>query len=116
MATGYIQRSAELEELDMEAGADHNWFPLQKWVGMALSIQWVRRKPGRTCFHNRTATSRSWASTWVHIMPILNGPSWPRVMVLCRKRLRQSRARGGTTNTFSPVADDFRKREILLVP
>ncbi len=36
MAKGYINRSAELEGVDIQGEQDHNWFLSQKWVGMAL--------------------------------------------------------------------------------
>ncbi|MES9886121.1 MAG: alpha-amylase, partial [Candidatus Sedimenticola sp. 6PFRAG1] len=36
MANRYIERSSELEQLDMAREQDHNWFLSQEWVGMAL--------------------------------------------------------------------------------
>ena len=36
MAEGYIDRSQELERVDIEREQDHNWFLSQKWVGVAL--------------------------------------------------------------------------------
>jgi amylosucrase len=36
MASGYIGRSAEHEQLDKERERDHTWFLSQQWVGMAL--------------------------------------------------------------------------------
>ncbi len=36
MASGYIERSAELERLDIGRELSHSWFLSQEWVGMAL--------------------------------------------------------------------------------
>ena len=36
MASQYIKRSAELEQLDIEREQNHNWFLSQEWAGMAL--------------------------------------------------------------------------------
>ena len=44
MAKGYIDRSPELERLDIQREQDHNWFLSQKWVGDGSLFQWICRQ------------------------------------------------------------------------
>ena len=114
MATGYIQRSAELEELDMERERDHNWFLSQKWVGMALYTNGFAENL-EDLLHNRIGYLQELGINMVHIMPILKCPVGQSDGGYAVSDFRQIDERVGTLNTFRQVADEFRKREILLV-
>ncbi len=61
MARRYIERSNDLEQLDMEREQNHNWFLSQEWVGMALYADgFAGDLPGLKA---RVPTCRSWEST-----------------------------------------------------
>lgn len=38
LAKNYLERPAELQEIDIAREEDHNWFLHQQWVGMALYL------------------------------------------------------------------------------
>jgi amylosucrase len=112
MASGYIERSAELERLDIGRELSHSWFLSQEWVGMAL-------------YSNGFADNLSDLSTkigylqelgvnMVHIMPILKCPAHKSDGGYAVSDFRQIDERLGSLEDFRRVAAEFRKNGILL--
>ncbi len=114
MARGYIQRSAELEQLDMNRESDHNWFLSQKWVGMALYTNGFADNL-EDLLHNRIGYLQELGINMVHIMPILKCPVGQSDGGYAVSDFRQIDERVGSLETFRQVAQEFRKRDILLV-
>ncbi len=73
MASGYIERSAELERVDMDRELDHNWFLSQRWVGMALYTNGFADNLAGLI--NKIGYFKELGINMVHIMPILKCPA-----------------------------------------
>lgn len=72
MARGYIDRSADLESLDMFREDDYNWFLSQKWVGMAVySNGFAENLPDLV---SKIGYFQELGVNMVHILPILMCP------------------------------------------
>ncbi|OUC16145.1 MAG: alpha-amylase [Alkalinema sp. CACIAM 70d] len=113
MAKGYIDRTPELEALDIQREQDHNWFLSQKWVGMALySNGFADNLPDLT---NKISYFQELGINMVHIMPILKCPVGQSDGGYAISDFRQIDDRVGSLEDVRQLAQDFRKREILLV-
>lgn len=113
MAKGYIDRAPELEALDIQREQDHNWFLSQKWVGMALySNGFADNLPDLT---NKISYFQELGINMVHIMPILKCPVGQSDGGYAISDFRQIDDRVGSLEDVRQLAQDFRKREILLV-
>ena len=113
MAKGYINRSAELEKVDIERERDHNWFLSQKWVGMALYSNGFADNLGDLV--NKAPYFMELGINMVHIMPILKCPIGKSDGGYAISDFRQIDERVGSLDDLALVAKDFRKRDILLV-
>lgn len=113
MAKGYINRSAELEKLDIERELDHNWFLSQKWVGMALYTNGFADNLADLI--TKTPYFQELGINMVHIMPILQCPAGKSDGGYAISDFRQIDARIGSLDDLRLVAKEFRKRDILLV-
>ncbi|AEG00682.1 alpha-amylase family glycosyl hydrolase [Methylomonas methanica] len=113
MAKGYINRSAELEKVDIERERDHNWFLSQKWVGMALYTNGFAENLADLT--NKTPYLMELGINMVHIMPILKCPIGKSDGGYAISDFRQIDERVGNLDDLALVAKDFRKRDILLV-
>jgi len=113
MAKGYIDRSAELEKVDIERERDHNWFLSQKWVGMALYSNGFADNLGDLV--NKAPYLMELGINMVHIMPILKCPIGKSDGGYAISDFRQIDERVGNLDDLALVAKDFRKRDILLV-
>lgn len=113
MAKGYINRSAELEKVDIERERDHNWFLSQKWVGMALYTNGFAENLADLT--NKTPYLMELGINMVHIMPILKCPIGKSDGGYAISDFRQIDERLGNLDDLALVAKDFRKRDILLV-
>ncbi|OIP71579.1 MAG: alpha-amylase [Oscillatoriales cyanobacterium CG2_30_44_21] len=113
MAKGYIDRSPELERLDIQREQDHNWFLSQKWVGMALYSNGfadnLRDLVSKTNYFQELGINM------VHIMPILKCPEGKSDGGYAISDFRQIDDRVGDLEDVRLIAEDFRKRDILLV-
>jgi amylosucrase len=113
MARGYIDRSAELEALDIQREYDHNWFLSQKWVGMAIySNGFAEDLPD---LENKIGYFQELGINMVHILPILMCPTGKSDGGYAISDFRQIDDRAGTIDDLRRIAEEFRKREILLV-
>ncbi|MFA5922693.1 MAG: alpha-amylase family glycosyl hydrolase [Methylococcaceae bacterium] len=113
MARGYIDRSAELERVDIQREQDHNWFLSQKWVGMALYTNGFAENLDDLV--DKTPYFQELGINMVHIMPILMCPTGKSDGGYAISDFRQIDDRLGDLNALRRVAEEFRKRDILLV-
>ncbi|MBH8572285.1 alpha-amylase [Nostocaceae cyanobacterium CENA369] len=113
MAKGYIDRSPELEELDIQREQDHNWFLSQKWVGMALYSNGFAENLAD--LENKIGYFQELGINMVHIMPILMCPNGQSDGGYAISDFRQIDERVGDLEDIRRIAKEFRKRDILLV-
>jgi amylosucrase len=113
MAKGYIDRSQELERVDIEREQDHNWFLSQKWVGMALYTNGFAENLADLA--DKTPYFQELGINMVHIMPILKCPVGKSDGGYAVSDFRQIDDRLGDMDDLRRVAEEFRKRDILLV-
>ena len=112
MAKGYIDRSPELERLDIEREQDHNWFLSQKWVGMALYSNGFAENLAD--LGNKIGYFQELGINMVHIMPILMCPTGQSDGGYAISDFRQVDDRVGDLEDIRRIAQEFRKRNILL--
>lgn len=112
LAKGYIDRSPELERLDMQREQDHNWFLSQKWVGMALYTNgFAEDLPDLA---NKISYFQELGINLVHIMPILKCPTGKSDGGYAISDFREIDDRVGNLEDIRHIAENFRKRDILL--
>lgn len=112
LAKGYIDRSPELEHLDMQREQDHNWFLSQKWVGMALYTNgFAEDLPDLA---NKISYFQELGINLVHIMPILKCPTGKSDGGYAISDFREIDDRVGNLEDIRHIAENFRKRDILL--
>jgi amylosucrase len=113
MAKGYIDRIAELEQLDIAREQDHNWFLSQKWTGMALySNGFAENLPDLA---SKIGYFQELGINMVHVMPILMCPQGKSDGGYAVSDFRQVDDRLGTLEDIRQIATELRKRNILLV-
>ena len=113
MAKGYIDRSQELERIDIEREQDHNWFLSQKWVGMALYTNGFAENLADLV--DKSSYFQELGINMVHIMPILMCPTGKSDGGYAISDFRKIDDRIGDLNDLHQIAEEFRKRDILLV-
>ena len=113
MAKGYIDRSAELERLDILREQDHNWFLSQKWVGIALYSNGF--DDNLSGLANKSNYFQELGINMVHIMPILKCPEGKSDGGYAISDFRQIDDSIGDLEDLRVIVEDFRKRDILLV-
>lgn len=112
MASGYIERSAELERLDMGRELSHSWFLSQEWVGMALYSNGFAHN--LSDLSTKIGYLQELGVNMVHIMPILKCPAHKSDGGYAVSDFRQIDERLGSLEDFRRVAAEFRKNGILL--
>ena len=112
MATQYIKRGSDLKRLDILREQDHNWFLSQEWVGMALypegfagDLQGLR---------SRLSYFQELGINMLHVMPILECPQGASDGGYAVSNFRNVDERIGTLEDLQALAEDLRKREVLL--
>lgn len=113
MAKGYIDRSLDLERIDIQRERDHNWFLSQKWVGMALYTNGFA--DNLTDLASKISYFQELGINIVHIMPILMCPTGKSDGGYAISDFRQVDDRIGDLKDIRHIAEEFRKRDILLV-
>jgi len=113
MARGYIDRSPELERLDIQREDDYNWFLSQEWVGMAIYSNGFSEN--LSDLETKIGYFQELGINMVHILPILMCPTGKSDGGYAISDFRQIDERVGTIGDLRSIADEFRKREILLV-
>jgi amylosucrase len=112
MATRYIQRHADLKQLDSEREQNHNWFLSQEWAGMALyadgfakNLQGVR---------SRLSYLQELGINLIHVMPVLVCPEKNRDGGYAVSDYRNVDPRVGSMADLDELASSARKRGMLL--
>lgn len=113
MAKGYIDRSPELERLDIQREQDHNWFLSQKWVGMALYSNGFAENLAD--LENKMSYFQELGINAVHIMPILKCPIGKSDGGYAISDFREVDEKVGDLEDIARIAKEFRKRDILLI-
>ena len=113
MARGYIDRSSELESLDIQREDDYNWFLSQKWVGMAVYSNGFAENLSDLV--SKIGYFQELGINMVHILPILRCPAGKSDGGYAISDFRQIDERVGTIADLRHIAEEFRKRDILLV-
>ncbi len=113
LARQYIKRPRHLKNLDIARENDHNWFLSQQLVGMALySTGFAGDLRGVA---EKAAYFQELGVNFVHIMPILKCPIGKSDGGYAISNFREVDDRVGTLEDLQLVAEEFRKRGILLV-
>ncbi len=112
LASRYIERAPELEQIDMARESDHNWFLSEEWVGMALyadgfagSLKGIKK---------HLPYVQELGVNMVHIMPMLVCPEHASDGGYAVSDFRDIDPRIGTLKDLVKVANALRKRGILL--
>ncbi|MES9963658.1 MAG: alpha-amylase family glycosyl hydrolase [Candidatus Sedimenticola sp. 20ELBAFRAG] len=112
MANRYIERSSELEQLDMAREQDHNWFLSQEWVGMALYADgFAGNLKG---MQDHIPYLQDLGVNMVHVMPMLVCPEGASDGGYAVSNFRDIDPRVGTLDELQSLADTMRKRGMLL--
>ena len=113
MAQQYIKRPEKLRQLDLEREKDYNWFLSQKWVGMALYCKgFAGTLQG---LQERLHYFQELGISLVHVMPILRCPEGSSDGGYAVSDFREINPEVGTLEDVRQLADEMRKRDILLV-
>jgi amylosucrase len=112
LASRYIERSSELEEIDKSRERDHNWFLSQEWVGMALyadgfagNLEGVNR---------RVPYLQELGVNLVHIMPMMVCPQGASDGGYAVSDFRNIDPRVGSLDELDQLSDSLRSRGMLL--
>ena len=113
MAQQYIKRPEKLRQLDLEREKDYNWFLSQQWVGMALYCNgFAGTLQG---LQERLHYFQELGINLVHVMPILRCPKGSSDGGYAVSDFREISPEVGTLEDVRQLADEMRKRDILLV-
>ena len=113
MAHQYIQRPEHLREIDLAREKDYNWFLSQKWVGMALYCHGFAEN--LSGLRGRLGYFQELGVNLVHIMPIMRCPEGKSDGGYAVSDFREIDPHAGTLEDVRLLAEEMRKRELLLV-
>ncbi len=113
MAQQYIKRPEKLRQLDLAREKDYNWFLSQKWVGMALYCKGF----GGTLkgLQERLHYFQELGVNLVHVMPIMRCPEGSSDGGYAVSDFREIDPDVGTLEDVQDLAEEMKKRDILLV-
>ncbi|OOZ35643.1 alpha-amylase family glycosyl hydrolase [Solemya velesiana gill symbiont] len=112
MARRYIERSSDLEQLDMDREQNHNWFLSQEWVGMALYADgFAGDVPGVT---ERIPYLQELGVNMIHVMPIMVCPKGRSDGGYAVSDFRNIDPRMGRLKNVRELSASLRKRNMLL--
>jgi amylosucrase len=109
----YMNRPRKLKDLDLAREKDHNWFLSQQWVGMALYSAGFAGNLQNMA--TKTAYFQELGVNLVHIMPILKCPVGKSDGGYAISNFRMIDERVGTLDDLQAIAEEFNKRDILMV-
>ncbi len=112
LATRYIERSDELEQLDIERESDHNWFLDQQWVAMALYVEGFAGDIKGLQEH--CTYLQELGINMIHIMPMMQCPEGSSDGGYAVSDFKKIDARYGNLDDLQALATHLRKRDILL--
>lgn len=112
MASRYIERSDELEDLDMARERDHNWFLSQNWVAMALYADgFAGNLEG---LKERLHYLQELGINLVHIMPMMPCPKDASDGGYAVSDYRAIDSRVGNLEQVRELSASMRQRDMLL--
>ncbi len=112
LATKYIERTDELEEIDIQRESNHNWFLDQNWIAMALYADGYAGDLKGVQSH--CAYLQELGINMLHIMPMMKCPEGASDGGYAISDLRDIDERYGTLNDLKELATHLRKRSMLL--
>jgi amylosucrase len=113
MAQQYIKRPEKLRQLDLAREKDYNWFLSQQWVGMALYCKgFAGTLKG---LQERLHYFQELGVNLVHVMPIMRCPEGSSDGGYAVSDFREIDPEVGTLEDVQLLADEMKKRDILLV-
>jgi amylosucrase len=113
LARQYLIRSDELIQHDMEREKNHNWFLSEQWVGMALYTNGFAEN--LQDLQGKIPYFLELGINLVHVMPVLQCPAGASDGGYAVSNFREIDDRVGSIEDISTLADEFRKRDMLLV-
>ncbi|MCI5178665.1 MAG: alpha-amylase [Candidatus Electrothrix sp. AW3_4] len=112
MALRYIERTEELERIDIERENNHHWFLSQEWIAMALyadgyagDLKGIRE----SCSYLQEL-----GVNILHIMPMMKGPQGASDGGYAVSDFRAIDSRAGSLEDLQELATHLRERGILL--
>ncbi len=112
LASRYIERTDELEALDIEREHNHNWFLDQNWVAMALYAEGFAGD--LTGVKDHCTYLQELGINMLHIMPMMKCPEGASDGGYAISNFRDIDERYGTLDDLAQLASHLRKREMLL--
>ena len=112
MADRYIERSEELEQLDIAREQNHNWFLSQEWVGMALYADGF--SGDLKGLQEHIPYLQELGINMIHIMPMLVCPLGASDGGYAVSDFRNIDPRVGSLEELQVLAGFMRKRGMLL--
>jgi amylosucrase len=112
MALRYIERSEELEQIDIERETNHSWFLSQEWVAMALYADgYAGNLKG---IREHCTYLQELGVNMLHIMPMMKGPQGASDGGYAVSDFRAIDSRVGSLEDLQYLATHLRQRGILL--
>lgn len=112
LATRYIQRADDLEDLDIERELNHNWFLHQNWVAMALYADGFTEN--LTGLKEHCTYLQELGINMLHIMPMMKCPEGASDGGYAISDFKDIDERFGTLSDLQELATHLRKRNMLL--
>lgn len=112
LARQYIKRPARFRKTDLEREKDHNWFLSQQWTGMALYCDGFAGD--LKDLKSRLYYLQDLGINLVHIMPICDCPEDNSDGGYAIRDFRNIDSRFGTIKDLDALADDLKRRGMLL--
>jgi amylosucrase len=112
LAMRYIERSEELETLDIDRELNHNWFLDQKWVAMALYADGFANDLNGVKEH--CTYLQELGVNMLHIMPMMKCPTGASDGGYAISDFKDIDERYGNLADLRELADHLRKRDMLL--
>jgi amylosucrase len=113
MARQYILRSPELKKTDLAREKDFNWFLSPKWVGMTLYADGFA--DNLKDLQSKMYYFEELGINLIHIMPILECPRNASDGGYAVSNYRKIDERVGNLEDLQNIAQEMKKRDILLV-
>lgn len=112
LAMRYIERSDELESLDIDRELNHNWFLDQQWVAMALYADGFGADLKGVKEH--CSYLQELGINMLHIMPMMKCPEGASDGGYAINDFKDIDERYGSLSDLQNLSDHLRKRNILL--
>ncbi|MBT8440718.1 MAG: alpha-amylase [Gammaproteobacteria bacterium] len=112
LASRYIERSDDLEELDIERELNHNWFLDQNWVAMALYADGFSENLNGLKKH--CSYFQELGINMLHIMPMMKCPEGASDGGYAISDFKDIDERFGLLEDLKELAGHLRKRDMLL--